>query len=177
MTSTMMKWKWWRKVHNIVNRRRTYPSTGTSSISIYLCSLSAAIFSRFLLAWPAVSRYEIFISKRTSLNSAVSTLLDPGSFFLPSICFRALLLVSLTLLQHLSSPTWSYMSLSGSKLFWLCLLLFHASDLPPWFWWSPKSPGKGFSLLWFFHTTAVELQQKSMTGTHRGLVLVSISSI
>ena len=84
MTSTMMMCQWRRKIHNVVNRNGSYPSTGTLP-NFYL----------FMLLLTGCYLLQNALGKRTSLNSAVSTSLDPGdlvlSCVLPGVHFLALL--------------------------------------------------------------------------------------
>lgn len=129
-------------------------------MSVYLCVLlliGCHSLQNALCLGQMQSSPEISISKQTSLNSAVSILLDSCVQLLPSffpflVSISLLLpLLFLTLLQPLSSPTWSYMWVfllprCPSFVFYFLPQAYHLNVMVP------KVPREGFHFTLFLAT-------------------------
>lgn len=162
MMSTTMKWKWWRRSTVQSTEVEATQPLGSRPPSVYLFVLlliGCHLPQNPICLGQVHLSSGILISQRKSLNSAVSTLPDPGvqqlSSLLPSSwcpfpcsCFQYLSLCSCpgALLHGLF--TWA------NRPGFVIYFLPHALNLV-----APKPPGKGPCWLRFLHTAVADCSQ------------------
>lgn len=145
MMSTTMKWKWWRRSTVQSTEEEATQPLGSRPPSVYLFVLlliGCHLPQNPICLGQLHLSSGILISQRKSLNSAVSTLPDPGVQRLSSLLPSSWCPFPCSCFQYLSLCSCPGALLHGLFTWANCPASSSISCRMPWTWWPPNPQGR-----------------------------------